>query len=508
MGMARQFSAALLGKVLEGIWHTGVIVHGKEFYWGGMLQEDIPGQTPYGTPTKVVDLGETHVPYEIVKEYITSVSDRYTISTYSLLSNNCNNFSNELCQFLTGNNIPSDILNLPEEALNSPMGQMFKPFILQMEASVKQNVYNHHPIHDPSSLQSFPFGPMLGNQQQQSVPPTFPFNFMQPPSTSTPFTNPIPSTSTPKPTTVPSSATPTKTTASPAPSPKPQQPSTVPVNAPKRIEDLVHIRKDNKPLVSNQGLSPNIVQKLKQQLPDHSKGIDELQTYLSDPNSENDASMRPSNEVFAVFEHAFATLKLNELFSCLYLFRLFILKRAALNFYVKEDSKGAIDKVLTFAAPEASKTVHTMALTALSNMFSFPVGSNFMVDKARVASIVAKATHSLLNSPEPAVKQIAAALLYNISLFLEKDGSEAVVHAVSGVLDFVEKFVSVKSTDPAEIDTLTRALTSLGNVLLDNKTACALVKDLDFHSVAQELLKLPNEQIVKITSEVLFVANL
>jgi len=39
--------------------------------------------------------------------------------------------------FLTGQPIPSFITNLPEDALNTPLGQMFKPMIVQMEQQMK-----------------------------------------------------------------------------------------------------------------------------------------------------------------------------------------------------------------------------------------------------------------------------------------------------------------------------------------------------------------------------------
>jgi hypothetical protein len=61
MGMAKMYAQMFIGKSLEGIWfsnsktqtlkitenlarHTGVVVFGKEFYWGGEIQEDSPVQ--------------------------------------------------------------------------------------------------------------------------------------------------------------------------------------------------------------------------------------------------------------------------------------------------------------------------------------------------------------------------------------------------------------------------------------------------------------------------------
>ena len=49
----------LLGKHIEGIWHTSLIVYGKEYYFGKGICYNLVGNTPFGKPTRVVDLGET-----------------------------------------------------------------------------------------------------------------------------------------------------------------------------------------------------------------------------------------------------------------------------------------------------------------------------------------------------------------------------------------------------------------------------------------------------------------
>jgi hypothetical protein len=33
-GMAKQFSALFLGKHLDGVWHTGIVAYGIEWYFG------------------------------------------------------------------------------------------------------------------------------------------------------------------------------------------------------------------------------------------------------------------------------------------------------------------------------------------------------------------------------------------------------------------------------------------------------------------------------------------
>lgn len=53
-GMARNLSPMFLGKLIDGVWHTGVVVYGKEYYFGGGICNGPPSQTPFGTPTKVL----------------------------------------------------------------------------------------------------------------------------------------------------------------------------------------------------------------------------------------------------------------------------------------------------------------------------------------------------------------------------------------------------------------------------------------------------------------------
>ncbi|KAF8394128.1 hypothetical protein HHK36_020334 [Tetracentron sinense] len=151
-GLARQLSVSFLGKAIEGIWHTGVVVYRNEYYFGGGIQHAPVGTTPYGTPSRVVDLGVTHVPKELFEQYLQEISSRYTAETYSLLSHNCNNFSNEVSQFLVGAAIPDYILQLPNEVINSPMGALILPMIQQLETTLRSGAVPQVPQFRPSSL--------------------------------------------------------------------------------------------------------------------------------------------------------------------------------------------------------------------------------------------------------------------------------------------------------------------------------------------------------------------
>jgi hypothetical protein len=150
-GLARQLSMSFLGKAIEGIWHTGIVVYGNEYYFGGGIQHCPAGSTPYGTPLKVVDLGLTHVPKDVFEMYLQEISPRYLPETYSLLTHNCNNFSNEVAQFLVGATIPDYILQLPNEVMNSPMGALMLPMIQNLETTLKSGGVPQVPQFRPST---------------------------------------------------------------------------------------------------------------------------------------------------------------------------------------------------------------------------------------------------------------------------------------------------------------------------------------------------------------------
>ncbi|KAL8139032.1 hypothetical protein V2J09_005033 [Rumex salicifolius] len=160
-GLARQLSTTFLGKAIEAIWHTGIVVYGNEYYFGGGIQHTPAGSTPYGTPMRVVELGVTHVPQDIFESYLEEISPRYTAETYSLMKHNCNNFSNEVAQFLVGISIPDYILQLPNEVMSSPMGPLILPMIQQLETTLRAGAVPQAPQFKPTNSVS-----------TRSIPPT------------------------------------------------------------------------------------------------------------------------------------------------------------------------------------------------------------------------------------------------------------------------------------------------------------------------------------------------
>lgn len=131
-GMAKAMSKQLTGHQIDGIWHTGVQVWDTEYSFGQGVEEFRPGHSHYGQPIQIIDLGMTEIPQSVFQEFIGQCKAIWTAQKYHLLDNNCNNFSQQLVEFLVGKTIPSYISDLPAQFLSTPFGQMLRPTIEAM----------------------------------------------------------------------------------------------------------------------------------------------------------------------------------------------------------------------------------------------------------------------------------------------------------------------------------------------------------------------------------------
>jgi hypothetical protein len=157
-GVARALSPSLLGIQIDAVYHTSIVVRGIEHYFGGGINVAMAGTTPFGhQPMQVVDLGETCLSEDIIEGLLIELSTKYTPENYSLLSNNCNSFSNELSQLLTGNSIPEHITGLPETVLTTPFGQMLRPLLQGLEQQMKNmrsQAFTPQHYHETASVPS------------------------------------------------------------------------------------------------------------------------------------------------------------------------------------------------------------------------------------------------------------------------------------------------------------------------------------------------------------------
>lgn len=130
-GLARVYAPMMLGISLDAIYHTLVVVYGKEYYIDQGVKTAPPGATKYGTPVEVIDMGETEIPEEIFDDYLDEHNDagKYHPATYDLFDNNCNHFTDETLQFLVGQRLDDRILTLPQKVLSTPAGQQLRAML-------------------------------------------------------------------------------------------------------------------------------------------------------------------------------------------------------------------------------------------------------------------------------------------------------------------------------------------------------------------------------------------
>lgn len=138
-GMAAQLSPALLGERIDGIWHTGVVVFGQEYFYGGggtgsstdSGVSSVPGAgnvfaRSHGVSVaREIVLGRTNKTCSEFESFLGSIACQFRCCDYSLFHHNCNNFSDVVSKFLVNKPIPAYITGLP----------------------AKVNVFPVHPLH-------------------------------------------------------------------------------------------------------------------------------------------------------------------------------------------------------------------------------------------------------------------------------------------------------------------------------------------------------------------------
>ena len=134
-GLAKQYSLAFTGIQIDAIYHTSLVFHNIEYFFGQGIHRKIPGSTHHGRPMEIVQMGRTDLPMDVIEDYIDSLAQIYTPESYDLFLHNCNNFTQDLAMFLLGMDIPQHISSLPQRFLETPVGQMLRG---QIDRSMRQ----------------------------------------------------------------------------------------------------------------------------------------------------------------------------------------------------------------------------------------------------------------------------------------------------------------------------------------------------------------------------------
>ncbi|OAG29888.1 hypothetical protein NEDG_02125 [Nematocida displodere] len=138
-GMAVSMLKEMVGADIKGIWHTSVVVFGKEYYFQGGIQRNSPGTTAFGRPVERLPFGETSLTEKDFEGFLQEVGYNFSNKTYDIFENNCNHFSNAAALHLVGKEVPSYIMDLPNLIKNSPAGELIKSFFQITASSPTQN---------------------------------------------------------------------------------------------------------------------------------------------------------------------------------------------------------------------------------------------------------------------------------------------------------------------------------------------------------------------------------
>lgn len=132
-GLASQLSQSILGTHIPAIFHTGVRVHGSEYFYGGGIQRAPAGMTPYGVPMRLDTVGNTSKSPAELAAFLHSIRHDFSMMRYHLLDHNCNHFSQACVQFLVpGASVANDVMSLVDTVRASPMAALVIPFIESM----------------------------------------------------------------------------------------------------------------------------------------------------------------------------------------------------------------------------------------------------------------------------------------------------------------------------------------------------------------------------------------
>jgi hypothetical protein len=369
-GLARQFSQQFIGTHIEGIWHTGIVAFGREFFFGGGILSDEPGRTPYGTPVRSAELGDTHLTLDTFEEFLDGLRDRYTVHSYDLFNNNCNNFTNEASLFLTGKPIPEYISGLPLEFLSSPVGMMLKPIIEGFVSNAKQQ----HPM-------SF-------------IPPT-------PQAQQVYGNNDVGITAS-------------------------NNSYTAPAHKHARFGSLSMVH-STQPVLFETWEPAKVLTKLQSVLPPTLVQSTQYASLRTTLEKRQTTAIPP--DVYDLAEQLVSVLAGDNVFVAIDALRMLVLSKETNQFLCKNREGFLVELFKKYATAAATKASLIMALRLGANLFNTPEGHNLMINK-HLSSTISMITAGL-EYDDATVKLAGATLLYNTTVSIPKNNSDDMAQLVS-----------------------------------------------------------------------------
>eukprot|EP00439_Symbiodinium_sp_Y106_P040032 s3491_g4.t3 len=127
-GWACRYSPLLLGQRLRALYHTGIVVRwldgDLEYWFGGRIQTESAGRTPYGEPLDKRFMGKTLRTREEIGAFLELSSSTFVPDSYDIAFHNCNSFSAAMLEFLCDMQLPPDVVEQPGVVLNTYTGYL------------------------------------------------------------------------------------------------------------------------------------------------------------------------------------------------------------------------------------------------------------------------------------------------------------------------------------------------------------------------------------------------
>lgn len=441
-GMARQFSPALMGRQIDGIWHTGIVVYGKEYYYGGGILHDVPFRTPYGTPVQVHNLGTTEISQEMFEDFLNGITARYSMDKYHLLENNCNHFTNECANFLLGKGIPDHISGLPAEVLNTPFGMMIKPMIDQFFSAQGWGAAMG-PVSTP-----FPNIPLFG-MPQNSLP-------------TNPSQNPV-SVQSPS---LNRGTTPTAGTKLHPRHATGHKHTKLTLKNVVHPEPVLFTQADNIPTIFTRLFL--FIGEEKERL----KLTQEEETNLKLLQA-SIATQNVKSNIFPVVERLVKQLPPDKVFPALDVLRLLLLNNTANAHFTNVQNPLIIDSLKTHTK-SSPRPAQLLAYRVAMNAFSAPSGINYLLHTPDHLYTTIESVVDGLHANDKVMRKTIANLCYNVCLFLDRRHSEEVIQILSALIHLLS---GASLSDDPETDA--RQLLALGTLLYCNDEAVELAQALE-----------------------------
>mmetsp|Transcript_139202 Transcript_139202/g.388420 ORF Transcript_139202/g.388420 Transcript_139202/m.388420 type:complete len:409 (+) Transcript_139202:60-1286(+) len=129
-GNAQTLSRWLPIPQLDGLWHSGLVVFGWEYFYCGDVICSLPGHTAFGAPSKHISLGHTlRQRAELHQFLVQEIKPAFTRDKYDTLHHNCNHFSDRLCGWLGCRRLPTEILQQHVKILEAPIAKVVWPIL-------------------------------------------------------------------------------------------------------------------------------------------------------------------------------------------------------------------------------------------------------------------------------------------------------------------------------------------------------------------------------------------